>query len=243
MRAWGLTDRGVVRKDNQDCCLVKSLDTAILAVVCDGMGGHNAGDVASNMAMNVFSEVVTDGFSSCSTPSRLDELMLHAATLANRAVFEESLDSPAFRGMGTTLVAAVVDRGQATIANVGDSRAYLLSEVQAVQITNDHSLVAEMVQRGDLTEEEAERFPGRNMITRAVGTEDTVSTDLFHIELREGEFLLLCSDGLSNLVRPVEMQFEAVHGLEPETCCSRLVQIALERGAPDNVTVVLLAEE
>ena len=100
-----------------------------------------------------------------------------------------------------------------------------------------------MVQRGDLTEEEAERFPGRNMITRAVGTEDTVSTDLFHIELREGEFLLLCSDGLSNLVRPVEMQFEAVHGLEPETCCSRLVQIALERGAPDNVTVVLLAEE
>ncbi len=241
MRAWGLTDRGLVRKSNQDCFLVRAIGEQLLVVVCDGMGGHNAGDVASSMAVEVFSQTVIASAVPGMTAKQIDGLLQGAVRLANQAVLEESMASPAFEGMGTTLVAALITGGDAAIANVGDSRAYFINEDEIRQITRDHSVVQMMVESGELTAQEAQTFPGRNMITRAVGTEKDVEADIFHEAFSPGDCLLLCSDGLSNQVTPGEMQFELIHGVQLETCCSRLIQIARDRGAPDNVTAVVVS--
>ena len=243
MRAWGSTDRGMVRKSNQDCFSVEAIGEQLLAVVCDGMGGHNAGDVASAMALDVFTKLVKASAVPGMTPEQMELLLRGAVDQANRAVLEESMTSPVFSGMGTTLVAALVTGNQAVVVNVGDSRAYHVSPGSIRQITRDHSVVAMMVENGELTPQEAETFPGRNMITRAVGTEETVNSDVFQVTMEPGDCLLLCSDGLSNLVLDAEMHFEVIHGVQLDTCCRRLIQIAQDRGAPDNVTAVVVTTE
>ena len=141
--------------------------------------------------------------------------------------------------MGTTLVAAFIKDMELTVANVGDSRAYVVNDKGIRRITIDHSLVEMMVQRGELTREEARNYPGKNYITRAVGTESIVECDLFHMDLERGDNLLLCSDGLSNIIDDQEILFEVLHGTQKEYCCQRLLDIAKNRGAPDNVTSVL----
>ena len=142
--------------------------------------------------------------------------------------------------MGTTLVAMLVTERETTVVNVGDSRAYRINEGGISRITVDHSVVEMMVQRGELTREEARNYPGKNFITRAVGTETIADSDLFHLDLQQGDFLLLCSDGLSNSVDEQEILFEVVHGDEKEKCCQQLLDIAKNRGAPDTVTCVLV---
>ena len=142
--------------------------------------------------------------------------------------------------MGTTLVAAMVDRHCANLINVRDSRAYQISESGIKQITRDHSVVEDLVISGQLTREEARNHPRKNLITRALGCEPQLRADLFRVEVREGDRLLLCSDGLSNLVTEQEILYEVIHGGQDDTCCQRLLEIALHRGAPDNVTVVLV---
>ena len=143
--------------------------------------------------------------------------------------------------MGTTLVAALVRGNRVSLINVGDSRAYVINQKGIRQITRDHSVVQMMVDRGELTAEMAKSYPGKNLITRAVGTEMTISGDIFRQELSRGDFLLLCSDGLSNLLDDQEILFEVVHGVNKERCCKRLLDIAVSRGAPDNVTSVLVS--
>ena len=142
--------------------------------------------------------------------------------------------------MGTTLVAVLVHGKKATIVNVGDSRAYGIDKDGICQITKDHSLVQMMVERGDLSPEMARSYPGKNFITRAVGTETVAECDLFHHKLERGDCLLLCSDGLSNMMDDQEILFEVVHGGDKAQCCQRLLDIAQNRGAPDNVTSVLI---
>ena len=144
-------------------------------------------------------------------------------------------------GMGTTLVAAWISRDLAVVINVGDSRAYHFTREDVRLITRDHSMVAYMVERGELTQEQAKLHPGKNVITRAVGTEPEVEGDIFTCRLRRDECILLCSDGLSNEMADQEMLFEVVHGLSKSDCCQRLLHIAKNRGAPDNVTVTLAA--
>ena len=143
--------------------------------------------------------------------------------------------------MGTTLVAAFADSTEALILNEGDSRAYHISEEDGIRrVTRDHSLVEDLVQRGELTPDQARTHPHKNLITRALGTEPELRTDSFRQSLTKGDFLLLCSDGLSNVVSEQEILYEVVHGGEACTCCRRLLEIALHRGAPDNVTAVLI---
>ena len=142
--------------------------------------------------------------------------------------------------MGTTLVAALVHGKTATIVNVGDSRAYSVKKDGVRQLTKDHSLVQMMVSRGELTPEQARTYPGKNLITRAIGTESVVECDIFHRRMDAGECLLLCTDGLSNLVDEQEILFEVVHGANKQSSCERLLDIAKYRGAPDNVTSVLI---
>ncbi len=241
MQHWGLTDIGLVRAQNQDTFRIEELDRgAVLAVVCDGMGGAKSGNIASKLAVDVFVDEVCRGFKPSLSQEQQEQLLTGAVKLANFTVFEQASQIPDFAGMGTTLVAALVSGRVATVINVGDSRCYHITRDDIRRITVDHSLVQMMLDRGDLTVEEARVYPGKNYITRAVGTEPTVQSDLFAVRVERGEALLLCSDGLHNEVDDQEILFEVVHGVNNDNCCQRLLEIAKMRGAPDNVTSVLL---
>ena len=235
MEAWGLTHRGAVRQQNQDAFAIRNLpDGRVIALVCDGMGGARAGNIASAMAVKLFTEEFLR------TSGREEERMRKAAALANREVFQRSLRDEDCAGMGTTLVAALAGEGGAVILNEGDSRAYHISQEGIVLVTRDHSLVADLVERGELTREEARRHPNKNLITRALGADPDLMADCFRQPMAPGDYLLLCSDGLSNVVEEQEMLYEVIHGEGDESCCQRLLDIALSRGAPDNVTAVLI---
>ncbi len=241
MQYWGLTDPGCVRTQNQDVCQMLELDrSSLLCVVCDGMGGAKSGNIASNLAADVFTRAVKDGWRAGMSAEELDGFLRQTVKLANYTVYDQARQFEDFVGMGTTLVAALVRGKQATVLNVGDSRAYHINREGVRQITVDHSIVQMMLSRGELTPEQARVYPGKNLITRAIGTETAVQCDIFHVELEREDTLLLCSDGLSNLLDEQELLFEVVHGGPIEECCQRLLDIAKNRGAPDNVTCVLV---
>ena len=241
MQSWGLTDQGCVRKQNQDAFHIEHLDrSTVLCVVCDGMGGAKSGNIASTLAVDVFVQEVRRCWKPSLDREKTDQMLLSAAKLANFTVFDQAQQFMEFDGMGTTLVAALVRGRNATIANVGDSRAYEINSEGIHQITTDHSLVQMMVDRGELAPEQAKSYPGKNFITRAIGTEPFVMCDLFHLNVARGDFLLLCSDGLSNMMDDQEILFEVVHGVNKQNACQRLLNIAKNRGAPDNVTSVLI---
>ena len=237
MQIWGITHRGAVRQQNQDAYATQKMeDGRIIALVCDGMGGARAGNVASAMAVDLFMK----RFMEQEKESNDQERMQSAAALANQEIFRRATTEEECTGMGTTLVAALVGKEEALILNEGDSRAYHISQAGIVLVTRDHSLVEDMVERGELTREEARNHPHKNLITRALGAEPILLTDCFRRPLKQGEYLLLCSDGLSNVVTEQEILYEVIHGGEDETCCQRLLDIAMHRGAPDNVTAVLI---
>lgn len=240
MQSWGLTDPGCVRKQNQDAYRIEQLDGGcVLCVVCDGMGGAKSGNVASSLAVEVFTDEIRRTYVPDMSGERIDLMLRSAAKLANFTVFDQSSQFEEFSGMGTTLVAALIRDRRAVVLNVGDSRAYYINREGIRQVTRDHSLVQLMVDRGELSPELAKSYPGKNFITRAVGTEPLVQCDLYHVEMSKGDFLLLCSDGLSNLLDDQEILFEIAHGVYKNHCCKRLLRIAKKRGAPDNVTSVL----
>ena len=241
MRSWGLTDQGCVRSQNQDAYQIAQLDrNSLLCVVCDGMGGAKSGNIASSLAVDVFVQEVRRFWMANSTQEKINQMLQSAVKLANFTVYDQSKQFEEFDGMGTTLVAALIRGRKATVVNVGDSRMYLANEDGIRQITRDHSLVQMMVDRGDLTPEQAKSYPGKNYITQAVGTESMILYDLYQLDVSKGDYLLLCSDGLSNLLDDQEILFEIVHGVKKQNCCKRLLEIAKTRGAPDNVTSVLI---
>ena len=241
MQFWGLTDAGCVRSQNQDTYLIEQLDrNTVLAVVCDGMGGAKSGNVASSLAADVFVQEVKRSYSSLMDREKSDQMLRSAVKLANFTVYDQAKQFEEFDGMGTTLVAVLVRGKKATVVNVGDSRAYLINPEGIFQLSTDHSLVQMMVERGELSPEAAKTYPGKNLITRAVGTEPVVMCDLFHTDASRGDCFLLCSDGLSNMMDDQEILFEVVHGADKGACCQQLLDIAKKRGAPDNVTSVLI---
>lgn len=242
MQSWGLTDKGCVRKMNQDAYEIRQLDrNTLLCVVCDGMGGAKSGNIASSLAVDVFSQEIQRTWAPNMEWDKADQIMKGAVKLANFTVYDQARQFEEFDGMGTTLVAAFIRGRQVSFVNVGDSRAYIINQKGIIQVTRDHSVVQLMVDRGELTSEMAKNYPGKNLITRAVGTESMVSCDVFRRELSKGDYLLLCSDGLSNMMDDQEILFEVVHGVNKERCCKRLLDIAMSRGCPDNVTCVLVS--
>ena len=241
MQSWALTDQGCVRKQNQDTFKTVQLDKhSLLCVVCDGMGGAKSGNVASQLTADVFVQEVERSWNPGQSKDKTSQVLQTAVKLANITVFDQSRQIEEFEGMGTTLVAAAVQGKTVTVVNVGDSRAYKIDRMGIRQITKDHSLVQIMVDRGELTPEMARTYPGKNLITRAVGTEPTIMTDVFQLEVEKGDCLLLCSDGLSNMMDDQEILFEVAHGVNKHLCCQRLLEIVTGRGAPDNVTSVLI---
>lgn len=241
MEHWGLTNTGRVRTQNQDAFRIEELDRhTVLAVVCDGMGGAKSGNIASRLAVDVFVDEVVCSYKSSMSQDQTEQLLQNAVKLANFTVYDQARQFEDFAGMGTTLVAVLVSGKTATVINVGDSRCYHITHSDIRRVTVDHSLVQMMLDRGDLTAEEARDYPGKNYITRAVGTEPNVESDVFTIRLERGDALLLCSDGLHNEVDDQEILFEVVHGVNNDNCCQRLLDIANMRGSPDNVTSVLI---
>jgi PPM family protein phosphatase len=233
LRSGSATDVGRVRKVNQDL----PLETANLYAVADGMGGHVGGEVAAQVAVDALLRV----FSRAPTRAGLEE----AFSMANRAVWDESQERTELRGMGTTLTAAALvtgadGRDALALANVGDSRAYLYSNGGIVQVTADHSLAEERMRHGEMTEEEAAVHPQRHILTRALGVASDVETDMWELQLRSGDRLILCSDGLSNEISREEMVEVLATVRDPGDAAHRLVDIANEHGGSDNITVIVV---
>ena len=241
MEFWGLTDRGKVRQNNQDVFRTfhdEKRETAFF-VVCDGMGGANAGNVASELAADTFTEYMTRFIEEAVKPSDASMKLADAVIAANRVVYEKSLSDSEFAGMGTTLVAVLSSPKGEVVANIGDSRLYHVTKSKVRQITKDHSVVEDMIDRGDLTRAEARSHPNKNLITRVLGTCKEEEPDVFFLEIYIGDHLLLCSDGLSNMVSESEILFELQNSVDVRKSCENLVGLALSRGAPDNVTAII----
>jgi len=218
------------------------LGIAVL-VVCDGMGGANAGDVASKLAAECFMRHMKDAIDKAEDVCSKDDIakmMIDAVLIANNEVYNKSLQEEDYSGMGTTLTAAVSTSAGEIIVNVGDSRLYHIIPGKITQITRDHSVVEDMIERGEITRSQARRHSGRNLITRALGASLHEAPDVFFIKMKEGESILLCSDGLTEVVLDSEIQYQLMTGKSAQESCETLVNMALERGAPDNVTAVVL---
>ena len=248
MKSFGLTDKGMVRKDNQDSFIIEKCTArdCVIVSLCDGMGGAKAGGLASQLSNKAFVSYVFDKLSSRVRRSvNYRQILQDACVEANGVAFEYSQFSEEYTGMGTTIVGGVINaNGTGYIINVGDSRAYHVSRrANSIrQITRDHSLVEDLVEVGVITREQARTHPQRNIITRALGSEAEVESDFFTFTLLNGDVLLLCSDGLSNTVTDEEILRCTKERANPEALCWTLMNLALERGARDNVTVVAVSK-
>ena len=232
IRATAKTDIGRARERNEDAFLVRDP----LFAVADGMGGHRGGDVASSYALDIISDSGTgDGEETAPLPR-----LVRRIREANRRVMERGDADRDLRGMGTTITAVVADGERAHIAHVGDSRAYLLRDSALQQLTEDHTLVQRMVREGRLTQEQAGRHPQRSILTRAVGVEDDLVVDELTLDLHDGDRILLCSDGLTNMVGEEQIRAILTEASEPDEACAGLIDAANGAGGDDNITVVLL---
>jgi serine/threonine protein phosphatase PrpC len=233
------TDTGCKRANNQDSFGYNT--DPHLYVVCDGVGGALGGEVASNTAVRNFIESFDAQSETAQQPELpIESKLLYSIEQANRAVRDVSTSDPRFSNMGTTLVCACIDGTRAVIGNVGDSRAYLIRDGVCVQITHDHSLIAEQLQNGLLTQEMAEKSSLQSVITRAIGMAETVEPDFFAATLQAEDMLLLASDGLTRYLKPAEIASIASADLELQVICKRFVECAKQRGGADNITCIVL---
>lgn len=243
MNIFSKTDIGLVRTENQDTVWGEMLSpTACAAVLCDGMGGESEGGMASKMAVELISGRIKENYSASMSKNSVRNMLITSVIAANSLVWDTS-KSLVHEVMGTTCVVCLVSEGMAYIVNVGDSRCYHLftdDDSECIrQITKDHSRVRELMDRGEITEEQAKTHPNRNKITRAIGAESDVTPDYFELPLKAGDKLLLCSDGLSSYVDDMDILdvcFDSVVG----ECCDDLVKCANDHGGHDNVSVALI---
>lgn len=230
----GATDNGKVRSKNEDSFYAFFKGNTLYAIVADGMGGHNAGEVASNEAIRSFEESILNNDS-----ESVFQQLTEAITYANRRIFAMTAENSSLAGMGTTVTACAVKGTHVTFANVGDSRGYVISDV-VEQVTKDHSLVAELLAAGDITEEEARSHPQRNLITRAVGTTPSIEVDLFERNLSPDNMILLCSDGLTNVVSDRKILQIVKNERALDGIVSKLIAEANEMGGHDNITALAI---
>lgn len=243
MKCFGITDKGRVRAENQDSYIIECCKRrkCVVAVICDGMGGAKAGDLASRLSCKAFAGGIYEALLSPQYyPGGNEKLLLESCADANGVVYEYSGFEPDYKGMGTTLVGGIITAKKAQLVNVGDSRAYKLSNGGITQITRDHSYVEELVAMGAITRADAKKHPKKNVITRALGVDASVKADYYEVSLSKGDCILLCSDGLSNMVSDIEIFGAYKSTKTPEQLCRELLALALDRGARDNVSVVAI---
>ena len=235
------SDIGRIRQVNEDSALIGQINDRIrYAIVADGMGGHQAGDVASQLAVEAFRRVMTqhDELNPLSVEDG-KRMMRVAIRQANEDIYRLAAKMEQYHNMGTTIVAALMWDEHIVIGHVGDSRAYLISDHQIKRLTEDHSLVNVLIKSGQLTEEEAEHHPRKNVLTRAIGTDESVEIDVQLHTWSDEQYLLLCSDGLTNRVSEKQILSTLSEQLSIETKADELIRFALESGGEDNITLVL----
>ncbi len=241
MRYTELTDIGLKRDENQDMVKCEYFGESILAVVCDGMGGERAGREASSIAIEEFFQRFKEGCDVLLDDEEIRKLLIASISAANSVIYTKARFDYKNFGMGTTCVAAFVNERAAYIANVGDSRAYAITNTGLCQITEDHNMAALLYEQGKITEEELVNHPQKNMLIRAVGVEKTVLIDTFILDYEDTISLLLCSDGLSGYSSDDEI-YDVIVDTPFECVAEELVKLAYSKGGRDNITVALITD-
>lgn len=240
IRIFGKSDKGLVRLTNEDSFrIIEFSKEAYLAVVCDGMGGENGGDIASSIAVDRISEMVGSNFYPDMNQNSIRDMLLTAIAAANAVIFSKSNECEHLKGMGTTVIACMIVNNVAYIANAGDSRAYYIFGDDIVQITKDHTMVQMYLEQGKITEEEARVHPQRHYITRALGVNDKIDVDYCEMPMDLGQKIIICTDGLTNYLNSEEI-LNTVRDIDPEYYTDILIDHAVNMGGADNITVVLI---
>ncbi|OBR94781.1 MULTISPECIES: Stp1/IreP family PP2C-type Ser/Thr phosphatase [Clostridium] len=232
-----LSDVGKVRKLNEDFVDFYNGKNFNLYVIADGMGGHNAGEVASKIAVET-----TISYMKSNETSNMEEDLLKAVSVANDKIYELSISHSQFGGMGTTITVCLVKDKDMIVANVGDSSCYVVKYDGITKVTKDHSLVQQLVDEGSITEEEAAIHPNKNIITRALGTNKSVKVDIFKVNLEDVNRVIMCTDGLSNGVNMNEM-YDIIMNNNNEDACKQLIELSKLRGGKDNISVIVFEGE
>lgn len=241
MKIVAKTDIGLTRTSNQDSYAAGELPGSVAwAVVCDGMGGTNGGNLASSTAVKIISERISSSYRQGMSFSSIKNMFMSAIIAANVCVYDMSKENPELSGMGTTVVVAIVANERVYVAHAGDSRAYILTSGKLHQLTKDHSFVQEMVDSGKLTIDEAREDPRKNLITRALGVSEELQIDFCEEDISENDVLLICTDGLTNYVEPDEI-YELTEDGKFYEFAERLVNRANNNGGGDNITVVTVS--
>ncbi len=240
MKIYSKIDKGVVRHSNQDAYFAGEISQDVtFAVVCDGMGGANAGNIASEIAVKTISEYIIGSYRNNMSVDDIIKMLKNAITSANIEIFDRAKSDEKLSGMGTTVVVAIVRDTKAVIANVGDSRIYLVND-KLNQLTTDHSIVQTLIETGKITPEDAKVHPRKNIITRALGAEEQVVVDVGEYSLVKGDSLLLCTDGLTNFVSQDDI-LNTFKQNDISLVCEKLVELANKGGGGDNITAVTLS--
>lgn len=242
MKLVARTDVGLVRDNNQDSYAACELENgAVLAVVCDGMGGAAEGALASSEAVRVIKERIAERYYSGMSDISVRSLMVSAVETANKYIYDLSLTEKKYEGMGTTVVAALAAESYVYIVHAGDSRAYKITDGRLYQLTRDHSVVQRMLEKGEITAEEAKDHPSRHIITRALGVDSEIRTDFCQESIDDGDLIILCSDGLSNFVKSDDILRISSEEKFYEFA-DKLVNLANQNGGADNITVVAVTD-
>lgn len=239
MQTCAKTDVGKVRKKNEDSIFLSDEKVHILEnlyIVADGMGGHNSGEVASNSAIKYFIDYLENN----NVPLDLEGIIMDGIFSLNKKIYDRSISEKENKGMGTTITLCTISDDKAYFGHVGDSRAYLLKGSELTQITNDHTYVNEMVTKGLMTKEQAEIDPSRNLVTRAIGVDQTVLVDYIEKDIEKGDIILLCSDGLSGLVNDEAIKAILLNCNNIDECADTLINNAIINGGSDNISVILI---
>ncbi len=240
MQFFCLSDCGKTRENNEDFATAEVFEESVILILADGMGGHKGGEVASGKAVKTALEYITSKYKSTHTPEKTLSVLKDAVKKANSDVYCASEKDADLHGMGTTIDICIINGVNAYIAHVGDGRVYKISkDGEITQITRDHSLVEYMVETGAITPEEAFNHPQKNIITRALGTNPSIDVDTYTAQIDKSDKLLLCSDGLSNMVEKSQIAKLIAGSENPKEAATRLVEEANKKGGTDNITVIV----
>ena len=244
MKAHGATDIGLVRKINEDAFYFQENhkeNEPFICIIADGMGGHNAGEIASKMAVSLMLDFFKKNISCQSYDAKSFALLLKEAFLyVNKIIYLDSIKNKEYFGMGTTLIVAFVSGSNIVVGHVGDSRVYFIGNRNIKKVTTDHSYVAELIKNGTIKPEEANKHPQKNLITRAIGTGITVDVDINIFNLDSEDYVILCTDGLSNMLEDNEIMETVYLEKELKEKCNELIRLANERGGHDNITAIII---
>lgn len=240
-----LTDKGMVRQANEDCFRIINRTDALpwIFMVADGLGGHNSGEIASSMAVDYLERYINDNAHEFNTAELLSQAISTAVSGVNTHIYSSASQQENFNGMGTTLTLAIVIKDMLYIGHVGDSRLYIIENGNIKKLTQDHSYIEELLKNGSITKEEAINHPRKNIITRAIGGDNTIEVDIYRYKLEYPCYLLLCTDGLTNMLSDEEIHETVINAENPQAACENLTSKANDMGGLDNITVIVVNPE